>query len=215
MSTCSDLGELVGYFESKIERLRQDEQFWLGIAGPPGSGKSTLCGELLRQLGDTAIVLPMDGYHYRRDQLDRMPDPEEAHRRRGAPFTFDAERFVTELAAARTTGQGLFPSFDHTAGDPIEDDIRLIKGQHKMVIVEGNYLLLDDEPWNRLPAFFDETWYLDTDIALCKQRVYQRLIATGCDAPTARQRVAYNDGPNAELVIRVSPRNADRVIRLA
>ena len=83
------------------------------------------------------------------------------------------------------------------------------------LIVEGNYLLLDDEPWSRLRAVFDETWYLDTDIDLCKERVYQRLIATGCDAPTARQRVAYNDGPNADLVIRVSPRNADRVIRLA
>lgn len=206
--------ELSEYLQAKARGLQSGRQFWLGIAGPPGSGKSNLCQRLLATLGDTAVVLPMDGYHFRRDQLDRMPRPEEAHRRRGAPFTFDAERFVRDLAAARATGSGRFPSFDHAAGDPIENDIQLIANQHQIVIVEGNYLLLDDEPWRRLRALFDESWYLDVEIALCKQRVERRHVHAGCDPATARLRAETNDGPNAARVAQTSPQNADRIVRV-
>lgn len=40
-----------------------------------------------------AKCIPMDGYHYTRAQLDTMPNPVEAHERRGAPFTFDVVGF--------------------------------------------------------------------------------------------------------------------------
>jgi pantothenate kinase len=214
MSSTLVCNELADYLRTTADRLRHNEQFWLGIAGAPGSGKSTFSRTLLAELGEIAMVVPMDGYHYSRAELDQMPDPEEAHKRRGAPFTFNAERFVQELADARTSGEGLFPSFDHGTGDPVENDIRLIKGQHKLVVVEGNYLLLDDEPWIRLRSVLDETWYLDTDITVCRERVRQRFIATGRDERAARVRVEYNDGPNAELVARVSPSNANRIIKL-
>ncbi len=213
MNETLPIQELCEHLQAKARGLRSGRQFWLGIAGPPGSGKSTLCQSLLARLGDSAVVLPMDGYHFRRDQLDRMPDAEEAHRRRGAPFTFDAERFVRELSAARATGSGRFPSFDHAAGDPIENDIQLLADLHQIVIVEGNYLLLDDDPWRRLRALFDESWYLDVGLALCKQRVERRHIRAGCDPQTARFRAETNDGPNAEWVARTSPQNADRIIR--
>jgi pantothenate kinase len=71
----------------------------------PGAGKSTfateLCQELAMNRGLRAQVVPMDGYHYERRVLDTFPDPSEAHRRRGAPFTFDALRFADELQRAR------------------------------------------------------------------------------------------------------------------
>ena len=204
--------QLVDYLKERLDKLSDHQQYWLGIAGAPGSGKSTLCGELLSHLDDVAVVLPMDGYHYYRAQLGQMPDPQEAHRRRGTPFTFNAQRFVDDLAAARQTGTGNFPSFDHGVGDPVEDDIHLEKDRHKLVIVEGNYLLLNDPPWNRLKAIFDETWFLQVDIETCKHRVRNRFLATGRDQQTAQFRVDYNDGPNAELVNSVSPKNANRIL---
>ena len=63
-------------------------------------------------------IIPMDGYHYYQSELDTMEDPEEAHARRGAPFTFNSAKFVGALIKARKEGQGSFPSFDHGTGEP-------------------------------------------------------------------------------------------------
>lgn len=55
-----------------------------------------------------------------RHELDLLPDPQEAHRRRGAHWTFDGRRFLREVGDARRTGGGMFPGFDHAGGDPVE-----------------------------------------------------------------------------------------------
>lgn len=107
---------------------------FIGVAGIPAAGKSTLCNnvqELLREEhGIEALVVGMDGYHYYRSQLDQMDDPEEAHARRGAAFTFDAQRFVDDISGAASSGQGSFPSFDHAVKDPEEDKIKFDDKQH-------------------------------------------------------------------------------------
>lgn len=211
---CS-IQSLISDLKLRLSKLESQQQHWLGIAGAPGSGKSTLATELMNGVGDSAVVIPMDGYHLFQHQLNCLPDPAEAHARRGAPFTFDAERFVKDLKLAKTSGNGSFPSFDHGVGDPVADKIVLELHKHRIVIVEGNYLLLDQSPWNNLKhAVFDETWFLDVPIQECKRRVLNRHIATGKPEDIAQQRIELNDGPNAELVNSVSPRNADRIIRI-
>ena len=206
---------LIDALKHRASAQTSDQQYWLGIAGAPGSGKSTLAAELIDGLGDIAVVIPMDGYHLYRRQLDLLDNSVKAHARRGAPFTFDAQRFVHELQLARSTGNGSFPSFDHGVGDPVEDSIQLELSKHRIVIVEGNYLLLDDLPWCQLKeTVFDETWFLDVPEAECKRRVLRRHIATGKSEVVAQQRVDNNDEPNAKLVNAVSPQNADRTIRL-
>lgn len=120
----------------------------VGIAGTPGSGKTTLAGRLAGTLARKAgrplvAVVPMDGFHLTRAQLDGMPDPTLAHARRGAPWTFDAEAYVAALAELRTGGLGsqACPSFDHGVGDPVPGDIPVLPS-HRIVVTEGNYLLL-------------------------------------------------------------------------
>jgi pantothenate kinase len=97
--------------EQRIQKVTDDiiheyntsnkkEAFWIGICGVPGAGKSTLSLDLrdsLIKTGFSCIVVPMDGYHYYRKQLDEFPDPKVAHELRGAPFTFDSKRFAQEL----------------------------------------------------------------------------------------------------------------------
>lgn len=199
----------------KANSLPVASKYWIGLAGPPGSGKSTLADHLQRAVGELLTVIPMDGYHLRRSELDAMDNPDEAHARRGAPFSFAADRFVRDLLQARNTNRGSFPGFDHVVGDPISDEILLIPDAGRVVLVEGNYLLLNDEPWCRLRhSVFDETWFLNVDVETCRRRVLRRHLATGLSVTEAQERVKENDGPNAELVIRHSKLNADRIIEL-
>lgn len=204
---------LESQLRSAFDRLQGDEQHWIGLAGAPGSGKTTVAEAMRRRLPGKITVIPMDGYHYYRAQLDAMEDPREAHAQRGAPFTFAAKRFVDELREARQRGSGLFPSFDHGVGDPVEKDIELRPGK-QIVIVEGLYLLLDDPPWSSLKQeVFDVTWFLDVSLNECRRRVEDRHVETGLTRAEAQHRVSSNDGPNGELVRAASAGNASQIVR--
>ncbi|GKU86438.1 hypothetical protein SLEP1_g963 [Rubroshorea leprosula] len=146
----------------------------VGLAGPPGAGKSTLANAVVQRVNklwpakansfdsqvkppDVAIVLPMDGFHLYRSQLDAMENPEEAHARRGAPWTYNPTLLFNCLKNLRNQGSVYAPSFDHGVGDPVEDDI-FVSLQHKVVIVEGNYLCLEEGVWKDVSSIFDEKW---------------------------------------------------------
>ncbi|XWS31488.1 hypothetical protein CRYUN_Cryun23aG0080700 [Craigia yunnanensis] len=166
----------------------------VGLAGPPGSGKSTLAVEVTQRINqlwpqkarsfdsqvnppDVAIVIPMDGFHLYRSQLDAMENPEEAHARRGAPWTFDPMLLLNCLKNLRNQGSVYAPSFDHGVGDPIEDDI-FVSLQHKVVIVEGNYMLFEEGVWKEISTMFDEKWFIDVDLDTAMQQVLKRHIST-------------------------------------
>ena len=148
------------------------------------------------------VIVPMDGYHYYRHQLEKMDNPQHAFAKRGAPFTFDSERFVQDIVNLRKTGSGSFPSFDHGKGDPVENDILVDYKRHKIVLVEGNYLFLGEQPWARLldENCFDETWYVNCPVNEATKRVIDRHIRTGKTKEAAELRAYSNDMVNAKLV---------------
>eukprot|EP00252_Welwitschia_mirabilis_P014525 TRINITY_DN31873_c0_g1_i1.p1 TRINITY_DN31873_c0_g1~~TRINITY_DN31873_c0_g1_i1.p1 ORF type:complete len:175 (-),score=42.42 TRINITY_DN31873_c0_g1_i1:430-954(-) len=167
--------------------------------------------ETLLEPADIAISVPMDGFHLYCSELDKMEDPREAHARRGAPWTFNPSRLLLYLTNLRRQGFVYMPSFDHGVGDPVEDDI-FVSPLHKIVIVEGNYLLLEDDIWKEIASIFDERWYLDVDMDIAMERVKKRHVLTGKTHEYARWRVEYNDRRNAELIEKTK-KSADLVIR--
>ena len=102
----------------------------------------------------------MDGFHYYRHELDKFDDPVEAHARRGAAFTFDSQYFVDSVAKAKDVGHGMFPDFDHATADPEQNKISFDQDIHKVVFVEGLYVLLDKQPWSDLHQKFDMTYFV-------------------------------------------------------
>jgi pantothenate kinase len=163
--------------------------YLVAIAGIPGSGKSTLCEALLRRRPD-AVVIPMDGCHIPRSQLDA-----EGIRRRGAPFTFDVASFRADLLRLKQTRAGLFPAFDHAEKDPRPNAIEVTPSV-PLIIVEGNYLLMQE--W-RLEPLFDLRVFLDCDLDTAMERVALRHLACGISQTEeeARYRASTNDRLNA------------------
>ncbi len=178
----------------------------VGIAGPPGSGKSTLAQQLANRMnlvhGDaTAVALGMDGFHLSKAQLRQMPDPDLAFARRGAPWTFDAAGFVARLNDLRRADEVVrWPDFAHEVGDPIEDAIA-VGPVVRLVLVEGLYLLHNDDGWQDAQRVFDEVWYLNTPFDVAMERLTQRhMRAWNFRRDQAEHRIAQSDGLNAELV---------------
>jgi pantothenate kinase len=175
-------------------------RFMVGIAGAPASGKSTLAEHLRDALitaGETAIVVPMDGFHYD----DAILNARGHRTRKGAPHTFDAAGFEVLLKRIKARENDIaIPVFDRSmelarAGADIVDD------KTCFIIVEGNYLLLNREPWNRLKPLFDFTVYLNVPFEKLEQRLINRWLGFGFDMDYAKNWIASNDTLNIKEVI--------------
>ena len=119
----------------------------------------------------------------------------------GAEWTFDGAAFVAAVAAARErAGAALaFPSFDHAAGDPVPDDVRVAPGT-RLVLVEGLYLFLEQQPWAQLPPLLDERWMMDVPPEVSTRRIVARHLRVGATPAEAQARAGGSDALNAALV---------------
>ncbi|MFE2170341.1 nucleoside/nucleotide kinase family protein [Streptomyces sp. NPDC059447] len=201
--------ELVARAATLAARGSRGSRRILGIAGPPGAGKSTLAARLAEALGpDTAVVVPMDGFHLARAELTRLGRAD----RKGAPDTFDAAGYVALLRRLRgSDGATVYaPAFDRSIEEPIAGSIPVDPGV-PLVITEGNYLLHDAGEWAEVRPLLDEAWYLAPEEDLRVRRLVDRHVRHGKDPEHARAWVARSDEPNARLVARGRHR-ADLVV---
>jgi pantothenate kinase len=183
-----------------VVRASDHSRFVIGIAGPPGSGKSTLADDVLRALqakGETAIVVPMDGYHF-----DDIVLNARGHRaRKGAHYTFDARGFVQLVKRIKAAEPDIaIPVFDR-AMELSRAAADVIDASTRFIIVEGLYLLLNREPWNALKPLFDMTVYLNVPKSELERRLTRRILDHGHDETYARNWIASNDMLNADEVI--------------
>lgn len=183
----------------------------LGITGPPGAGKSTLAHQLVTALAGAAVLVPMDGFHLAEAELRRLG----RHERKGAPDTFDAVGFVALLRRLRVAEPWTVyaPDFRREIEEPIAGAIA-VPPSVPLVVVEGNYLLLTEEPWDDVRPLLDEVWFLELDEAERLRRLTERHIAFGRSPAEAAARARGSDQANAVLIAATAGR-ADLVVRMA
>lgn len=181
----------------------------LGIVGPPGGGKSTLAEGIVDHLGPGARQVPMDGFHLANAELDRLGRGS----RKGAPDTFDAAGYAALLRRLRDGGDDAVyaPQFCRELEEPIAGAIP-VDPEVSLVVTEGNYLLLEDGPWEAIRDLLDEVWYVDMDDHTRVRLLIQRHVTFGKDPETARAWAMGTDQRNAELVAATRGR-ADLVVR--
>lgn len=168
----------------------------IGIAGPPASGKSTLAKQISQQI-DHSILVPMDGFHLDNSVLDKMGTLD----RKGAPFTFDADGFISMVKEIKTGSCCVnVPEFDRELDRVVYKGLR-VNETHNVIIVEGNYLFLDEAPWQQMHPLFDFSVLLSPDLTITKTRLIQRWLEHGYSLQDAKVKAQQNDLPNAELIL--------------
>lgn len=187
----------------------------VGIAGGPGSGKSTLAAAVIGRLNDkidgSAARVPMDGFHIRHDRLVELG----LEARKGAPETFDPRAFITLLETLRAARKAVpVPSYSRRIEDVVPNAFT-IAGNVPILVVEGNYLLLDDPPWDEIRDNLDIAFYIHVPRDLVRARLLKRHAEHGLFTRERNERhVDTVDLANYDLVA-ASRTRADLVIDLA
>lgn len=205
-----DSPEIAEAMDAVRRRLAPGTRVILGIAGAPGSGKSTFAEWIRQQFGPgQAVVVPMDGFHLGNAIIDGTP----LRQRKGAIDTFDGGGYLALLRRLVRRDEAVVyaPEFRRTLDEPVAASIA-VPAEIPLVITEGNYLLAEQEPWKEIRAQLDEVWFVDTPEELRLRRLVARHVSFGMGQAAAEAWASGPDEANARLIRTTRPA-ADRIIR--
>ena len=200
--TPADLANLI-----RARAAGQEGRFLTALVGPPGSGKSTLAEAVVAAIGSGARAVPMDGFHLD----DAILTARGLRARKGAPDTFDVAGFAHLLTRLRAEDEIAIPVFDRSM-ELSRAAADMVLPEDRILVVEGNYLLLNEGPWANLWRHFDLTVWIDVPEAELDRRLCDRWAYYGKTPDEARAWIDGNDMPNIRHTIAHS-RAADVVIR--
>jgi pantothenate kinase len=181
----------------------------VAVAGPPGSGKTAFAMILVAVInaetdGDVAVMVGLDGWHYPNDYLathfiERDGERVTLQRIKGAPETFNVTAAYECLSRICRGDEVSFPIYSRALHEPIPAEGK-IKSSHRIVVVEGNYLLLDEEAWARFCPLFDIRIFVSVSLETLVAGLRERHVSGGKTVATTERQIRDVDLPNAERV---------------
>lgn len=198
------------FLAQRAQSLPRDRRIAIGIAGGPGTGKSTIATELVAALGDAAAYVPMDGFHMLQAKLEQLGTVAD----KGAPHTFEGEAFASFILTLKgATGDVSGPGYSRAIEDVVQNAFIIAK-EARILVVEGNYLFLPDPPWHGVKPLLDLSVFTDVPREKVRARLLRRHAEHGLFSEARnREHVERVDLTNYDLVRRSRPR-ADIAIDL-
>lgn len=186
------------------------ERRLIGICGPPGGGKSTLAERVVEDIGERARLVRMDGFHLAQKELARLGRED----RKGAIDTFDGAGYVALLRRLRDAAEEVVyaPEFRRELEEPIAGAVAVPR-EAPLVVTEGNYLLVDREPWCDVRAVLDEVWFVVMAEETRLRWLIERHVRYGRSPEAARAWALGTDQRNARL-IEATKTHADALVRV-
>ncbi|MDH7485699.1 MAG: nucleoside/nucleotide kinase family protein [Anaerolineae bacterium] len=193
-----------------LSQSRSVSRLMVAVAGPPGSGKTAFATILVAVINaaageEVAVLVGLDGWHYPNDYLESHALERDGERMalrsiKGAPETFDAAAAYDCLAEMRQGGQVSFPVYSRRRHEPVPGG-GMVTASHRIVVVEGNYLLLDEEPWRRFRGLFDVRVFISASLHTLVEGLRERHRRGGKSAEVTEQHMQRVDLPNIERVL--------------
>ncbi len=187
-----------------LDNLKNDlkNRYFIALSGPPASGKSTISEKLVKDLtlkGHNSSILQMDGFHYD----DQILKQKSLLLKKGAPETFDVMGFLNFLFRLQNENEVAIPIFDRSL-ELSRSSAVIISKETRVVIVEGNYILLKTHPWRELHKFFNSTIMINTKHEILEKRLIERWRSFNIPEEEIKQKVFENDLPNGVNVYKNS-----------
>ncbi|MEW7008448.1 MULTISPECIES: AAA family ATPase [unclassified Lentilitoribacter] len=207
--TIPNYKELIEIITAEV--TSSETPFLIAISGPPASGKSTLAARLVADLNDAGMescFCPMDGFHLTNKQLDQQG----LRKAKGRIDTFDGVAFAKAVECLTARVPFWWPLYSRQRHNPIPEGTRIL-GNEKIFVIEGNYVLVPDEPWLSAAKTFNLRIFVDAPDTILRQRLLGRHKQSGRSEQIALEKIEQVDMPNTQE-IRDQRQDVDIIYRL-